>query len=49
MFFDDIHPTTATHQVLGNLMAASVPEPASMLLMALGVVGVFGWSRRAKG
>lgn len=46
MFFDDIHPTTVTHAMLGGLMAAAVPEPGAMLLMATGVMALLGLQRR---
>lgn len=46
MFFDDIHPTTATHAILGAQMAAAVPEPSAMLLMAAGVLVLLGRSAR---
>jgi phospholipase/lecithinase/hemolysin len=49
MFWDKVHPSAATHAVLGGLMAAAVPEPATMLTMALGLVALLGWSRRARG
>ncbi|MEK8052331.1 SGNH/GDSL hydrolase family protein [Ideonella sp. DXS22W] len=46
MFFDDIHPTTATHAMLGAQMAAAVPEPHGVLLMALGALVLLGHSAR---
>lgn len=45
-YVDDIHPTTAVHQVLAQSMAAAVPEPESMLLMASGLVALLGLARR---
>jgi phospholipase/lecithinase/hemolysin len=46
MFFDDIHPTTATHALLGQQMLAAVPEPQTMLMMAVGVAALLGLGRR---
>lgn len=46
MFWDDIHPTAATHLALGQQMAASVPEPSAMLLMAAGVLALLGKAAR---
>lgn len=46
MFFDDRHPTTATHALLGGLMLAAVPEPGTMLMMAVGVAALLGLGRR---
>ena len=46
MFFDDIHPTTATHALLGQQMLAAVPEPQTMLMMAVGVAVLLGMGRR---
>lgn len=48
IFWDKVHPTTRTDQILGQQMAALVPEPASVLLMAMGVVSVLGWSLRSR-
>lgn len=48
MFFDDIHPTTLTHALLGQQMAAAVPEPATMLMMAAGVAALLGVGRRRR-
>ena len=45
LYFDNEHPTAYTHQVLGTEMLAAVPEPVSMLLMAAGVLTLFGLGR----
>jgi phospholipase/lecithinase/hemolysin len=47
MFFDDRHPTAATHALLGQqMLAAAVPEPQTMLLMATGALALLGLQRR---
>ena len=39
LFWDSVHPTTAAHAVLGNALAdATVPEPATITLLGLGLV-----------
>jgi len=47
LFWDDIHPTAKAHEILGNVMfAAVVPEPQSLLLVALTLGGVVVVRRR---
>lgn len=46
LYWDNIHPTAAAHQVLGNQMLAAVPEPATVLTMALGVLALLGHAAR---
>ncbi|MCW5625179.1 MAG: SGNH/GDSL hydrolase family protein [Burkholderiales bacterium] len=46
VFFDDIHPTTAAHQVLGSAMAAAVPEPSTFALLAPPLVILAGMAVR---
>lgn len=46
LYFDKEHPTAYTHQVLGTAMLAAVPEPASMLMMAVGLIALVGLGRR---
>lgn len=48
LFWDGIHPTAYAHTVLGQQMLAAVPEPGSMLLMALGIAGLLVARRRAR-
>ena len=39
LFWDDIHPTTAAHEIMGNALAnAAVPEPATVGIVAAGLV-----------
>jgi phospholipase/lecithinase/hemolysin len=49
LFWDGIHPTTIVHQLLGQavLQAALVPEPASVVLMGVGLA-VLVLCRRAR-
>lgn len=46
MYWDKVHPSHVTHEVLGNMMAAAVPEPATVLTMAIGVLALLGHSAR---
>jgi phospholipase/lecithinase/hemolysin len=51
VFWDEVHPTTAAHRVLGTMFAAAVPEPSSLALLAtvllLGMVARRRGARRA--
>jgi phospholipase/lecithinase/hemolysin len=41
VFFDDLHPTTATHRLVAQVAAASVvPEPATVVLVGAGVISL---------
>ena len=46
LYWDNIHPTAATHQILGNQMLAAVPEPQTVLMMAVGLLGLLALRRR---
>ena len=45
-YFDDIHPSTLTHQALAAGMLAAVPEPQTMLMMAAGLLALLAAARR---
>jgi phospholipase/lecithinase/hemolysin len=38
LFWDDFHPTTHGHAILGAAFAAAVPEPAAILMFMLGLL-----------
>ena len=46
LFWDGIHPTSGGHALIASSMLAAVPEPSSMLLLALGICGLLAWRRR---
>ena len=49
LYWDKIHPSASTHAVLGAQMLAAVPEPQTMLMMAVGGLLLLGVVRRRQG
>lgn len=46
VFWDGVHPTTATHQLLASQFATAVPEPATMALLAIAMLALVSMTRR---
>ena len=49
LYWDKIHPSAATHAVLGAQMLAAVPQPQTVLMMAVGGLLLLGVVRRRQG
>lgn len=47
LFWDGIHPTSAGHMIISNAMLALVPEPGTLMLIAIAIAGL-GFSRRKR-
>jgi phospholipase/lecithinase/hemolysin len=45
LFFDGVHPTTAAHAILAQQLAAAIPEPGVLGLLAAALLAL-AWSRR---
>ena len=45
-FIDNIHPTAAVHNILGNELLAAVPIPAAVWLFGSGLLGLIAIARR---
>jgi outer membrane lipase/esterase len=47
LFWDGIHPTAYAQSLIASqILAVAVPEPASLLLLAFGVLALLGWHAR---
>ncbi len=47
LFWDDFHPTTYADSILAeNFYGTVTPEPATLVMLSTGVIGVFGVMRR---
>lgn len=46
LFWDGVHPTSGGHAVLARSMIAFVPEPATLWIVALGLIGIAGLRRK---
>lgn len=49
LFSDDLHPSARTHSLIGQAAlqaVGAIPEPSTVLLVAVGLFGMIGWSRR---
>ena len=47
IFWDDVHPTARTHQLLGDGFTTAVPEPTTLAMLGLGLASL-GFARRRK-
>jgi len=47
-FWDGIHPTAAGHAILADAALRTVPEPGTVILIAIGVVSLWTFAFRAK-
>jgi phospholipase/lecithinase/hemolysin len=45
LFFDGVHPTTATHAILAQQLNAAIPEPGVLALLVAALL-MLGWTRR---
>jgi phospholipase/lecithinase/hemolysin len=40
LFWDRIHPTSATHTIFANEVLSAIPEPSSLILFFVGLTGL---------
>jgi phospholipase/lecithinase/hemolysin len=50
LFWDELHPTAAGHEIVADgALALVTPEPASISVIAVGLIGLAIWRRRSAG
>jgi outer membrane lipase/esterase len=42
MFWDDVHPTSRGHRIIGDRLYAALPEPVTLALLAVWLAGIAG-------
>ena len=45
LFWDEVHPTTRAHAILGDVFARAIPEPATVAVLLAGLVALFAVER----
>jgi cholinesterase len=48
LFWDDFHPSAATHAIIGERFAAAIPEPGTAIVVFTSLIVVVGVRRRRK-
>ena len=50
LYWDEVHPSTIAHGHIAAAALTAIPEPSTVILAAMGLIGLaaFGWRRRKR-